>query len=142
MRRFLIVGNQTLGSEPLRAAVRERVAAGPCRFHIVVPATPPREQIVWSEGEASTVARRRLDEALAWMEAASATSTGTVGDASPSLAVADALDKESFDEIIVSTLPSGVSRWIHQDLPHRLARRTGLPVDHVVAVIHEAEASR
>jgi hypothetical protein len=76
------------------------------------------------------------------MDAEGATSTGTVGDASPALAVADALDQESFDEIIVSTLPSGVSRWIRQDLPHRLARRTGLPVCHVVAVVHEAEASR
>ena len=53
------------------------------------------------------------------------------------LAVADAVERQIFDEIIVCTLPSGVSRWIHQDLPHRLARRTGLPVDHVVAVVHE-----
>ena len=142
MRRTLIVGNQTLGSEQLRAAVRERVAGEPCRFHIVVPATPPREQFVWSEGEAATVAHRRLDEALAWMDEEGATANGTVGDASAALAVADAVEREIFDEIIVSTLPSGVSRWIHQDLPHRLARRTGLPVDHVVAVIHEAEASR
>jgi hypothetical protein len=142
MRRFLIVGNQTLGSEQLRAAVRERLAAGPCRFHVVVPATPPRDQFVWSEGEATTVARRRLDEALAWMDAEGAIGSGTVGDASPALAVADVVEQESFDEIIVSTLPSGLSRWIRQDLPHRLARRTGLPVRHVVAVVREAEASR
>jgi hypothetical protein len=142
MRHFLIVGNQTLGSEQLRAAVRERLAAGPCRFHVVVPATPPRDHFVWSEGEATTVARRRLDEALAWLDAEGAITTGTVGDASPALAVADVAEREYFDEIIVSTLPSGLSRWIGQDLPHRLARRTGLPVCHVVAVVHEAGASR
>jgi hypothetical protein len=142
MRRFLIVGNQTLASEQLRAAVRKRLAGEPCSFHVVVPATPPHEHFTWSEGEATTVARRHLDEARAWMDAEGATSTGTVGDGSPALAVADALDRESFDEIIVSTLPSGLSRWIHQDLPHRLARRTGLPVAHVVAVVSEPEVSR
>jgi hypothetical protein len=142
MRRFLIVGNQTLASDELRAAVRERLAGEPCRFHIVVPATPPRDHFSWSEGEATVVARRHLDEALAWMNEEGATVTGTVGDTSPALAVADAVDRATFDEIIVSTLPSGVSRWIHQDLPHRLARRTGLPVAHVVAGVHEAEASR
>jgi GABA permease len=36
-----------------------------------------------------------------------------------------------FDEIIVSTLPTHVSRWLHQDLPHRLERKTQLPVTHV-----------
>ena len=141
MRSFLIVGNQTLGSAQLRAAVRDRLDDGPCRFHIVVPATPPREQFVWSEGEAVTVARQRLEEALAWMEEEGASVTGAVGDASPALAVADAVQRQIFDEIIVSTLPSGLSRWIHQDLPHRLARRTGVPVCHVAAVVH-AEAGR
>jgi hypothetical protein len=142
MRRFLIVGNQTLASEELRAAVRERRLVEPSRFHIVVPATPPREHFSWSEGEATSVARRHLDEALAWMEAEGAAVTGEVGDASPALAVSDALERATFDEIIVSTLPSGLSRWLHQDLPHRLERRTGLPIAHVVARIPDREPSR
>lgn len=142
MRRFLIVGNQTLASEELRAAVRERLVGEPSEFHIVVPATPPREHFSWSEGEAITVARRHLDEALAWMEEEGATVSGTVGDTSPTLAVADALERASFDEIIVSTLPSGLSRWIHQDLPHRLERRTGLPVAQVVTRVPDPEMSR
>ena len=33
-----------------------------------------------------------------------------------------------FDEIVVSTLPAGVSRWLRLDLPRRLRRRCGLPV--------------
>src|SRR4029079_13671833 len=56
MRRFLIVGNQTLASAELRAAVRDRLTGEPSQFHIVVPATPPREHFSWSEGEATTVA--------------------------------------------------------------------------------------
>jgi ribonuclease D len=40
VRRYLVVANQTLGGEELWAAIRERVAAGDCHFHLLVPATP------------------------------------------------------------------------------------------------------
>ena len=72
MRRFLVVGNQTLGSQQLHEAMQERLAAGPCEFHVVVPATPPREHVFWSDGEAHAVAQRRLDAALAEMQSGGA----------------------------------------------------------------------
>ena len=138
MRRFLIVGNQTLGSEQLRAAVRERLDDGPCRFHIVVPATPPREHFAWSEGEAVTVARRRLDEALAWMEEEGATVTGAVGDASPALAVADAVERADLrrDHRLhvavraVAVDPSGSPSpaGAPDRTPHRSCRRRASPI--------------
>ena len=40
MRRYLVVANQTLGGEQLLACVRDRLRAGPCRFHVLVPGTP------------------------------------------------------------------------------------------------------
>jgi hypothetical protein len=40
VRRYLVVANQTLGGEELWAAIRERMGAGDCHFHLVVPATP------------------------------------------------------------------------------------------------------
>jgi hypothetical protein len=139
--RYLVVGNQTLASDALRAAVLERARAGPASFHVVVPATPTRDHLMWSEGESTAVARRRLDDALAWMAEAELAATGEVGDPSPALAAADALLYDEFDEILVSTLPAGPSRWIRQDLPRRLARRTGIPVTHVVADVHQPEGS-
>jgi hypothetical protein len=138
MRRYLVVGNQTLASREMRAAVRERLAGGPCRFHLIVPATPTHEHLVWSEGEATALARRRLEEAIAWMHAQGAITTGEVGDANPLLAVGDALVNGDYDEIVLCTLPRGASRWIHQDLPHRVARRTSTPVVHVVASVASA----
>jgi len=51
-RSYLVVANQTLGGEHLIASVRQCMAAGPCRFHLVVPATPPSQQATWTEGEA------------------------------------------------------------------------------------------
>jgi hypothetical protein len=141
MRRYLVVANQTLMSEELRAAVRERLGSPPCRFHVVVPATPPRDQLAWTEGAARSVARERLEEALAWLHSEGAITTASIGDADPVLAVLDALPRDAFDEIVVSTLPPGLSRWIRQDLPHRLARRTELPIRHVVAHVAALEES-
>jgi hypothetical protein len=40
VRRYLVVANQTLGGQELATAIRERMAAGDCHFHLVVPATP------------------------------------------------------------------------------------------------------
>jgi hypothetical protein len=56
-----------------------------------------------------------------------------VGDPSPFMAVEDALREREFEEIIISTLPPGMSRWLKKDLPHRIARNTRTPVKHVIA---------
>jgi hypothetical protein len=133
MRNFLVVGNETLGSPELEAELAHRVANGPCRIHVLVPATPLRDHASWTEGAALALARDRLEASLLRATAMGAVATGEVGDASVVLAVDDALRRGPGHEIILSTWPPGVSRWIRQDLPRRLARHTGLPVHHVVA---------
>jgi hypothetical protein len=47
-------------------------------------------------------------------------------------AIEEALYEGDFDEIILSTLPRSVSRWLHMDLPRRVAH-LGLLVTTVVA---------
>ena len=42
-------------------------------------------------------------------------------------------DPMEFDEIVVSTLPTGSSRWLGLDLPRRLEKLTSVPVRHVVS---------
>lgn len=133
MRRYLVVANQTLGGEPLLEKVRRCLAEGPCRFHVLVPATAPRDQAVFTEGQAEAIARRRLDQALARFRELGADADGEVGDASAFEAIADCLRDERFDEIILSTLPPGVSRWLKQDLIHRVERSFRVPVTHVVS---------
>jgi hypothetical protein len=82
-------------------------------------------------------ARRRLDQGLARLHEAGAEVGGEIGNHSPLTAVTDCLAHRRFDEIILSTLPSGVSRWLHQDLPKRIRRKFDLPVTHIVTNIPE-----
>jgi GABA permease len=132
-RSILIVANQTAAGEHLKALVRERMAAGASRFTLLVPATPPTEHLTWTEGEAHALAKERLAEAIAGLRETGAEIEGMVGDPRPLSAIGDALLERSHDEIVVSTLPAGASRWLKQDLPNRVERQFGLPVTHILA---------
>jgi pentose-5-phosphate-3-epimerase len=132
MRRYLVVGNQTLQSARLLRELRTCQADGPCSFHLLVPAANPHVHAFWTEGEAHAVAEERLETAIAHLAGEGVAATGSVGDGNPIAAVTDLLLREQFDAVIVSTLPPGLSRWIHQDLPRRLERRIALPVSHVI----------
>lgn len=132
MRRYLVVANQTLGGQSLVDKVRALMAEGPCQFHLVVPATHPHEHLTWTEGGATAIARHRLDEALAELRSLGADVDGEIGDERPVDAVGDALRaRPGYDAILLSTLPPGLSRWLNQDLPHRLERAFGVPVVHL-----------
>lgn len=122
MRRYLIVANQTLVSEELLAKARASIDSGPCTFYIVVPATHTKSGLTWTEGEARSLAGARLEDALARFERLGAEVGGEVGDEDPLLAISDVLLSQPFDELILSTLPPGRSRWIKHDVPHRVER--------------------
>ncbi|HKX25933.1 MAG TPA: universal stress protein [Actinomycetota bacterium] len=141
MRRYLVVANQTLGGEHLAEAIRTRLARGPSNFHVVVPATQRQDQAVWTEGEARALATKRLEAAVARFRGLGADVEGEVGDERPLEAIADAVREREFDEIILSTLPPGLSRWLRQDLPHRVERQFDLPVQHVVGDPEPAEST-
>ena len=118
---LLVVANVTAGSDELLESLRERSAQGACRFTLVMPAS-------------GAGARVRLEEALQRMREAGLDNVeGRVGDPDPVVAVMDVWDPMKFDEIIVSTLPTGSSRWLGLDLPHRLEKLTSVPVRHVVS---------
>ena len=82
---------------------------------------------------AYALARQRLDRALDHLRLLGATVDGEVGDPNPLEAVRVALGHFAADEILVSTLPRGLSQWLRRDLPARLREGCGIPVTHVVA---------
>jgi hypothetical protein len=131
MRRYLIVANRTLVGAHLTSKIRELDSRSPSSFYIVVPATPPHGHS-WSEGEARAIAARRLTSALETLAAIGVEAEGEVGDEHPTYAIQDVLAKREIDEIILSTLPPGASRWLKRDLPRRIKVEFGLPVTHVV----------
>lgn len=140
MKRYLVVANQTLGGEHLAEAVRERMAAGPSEFHVVVPATHPPDHATYTEGAAEAHSREALDKGLARLAELGAKATGEVGDADPLLAITDALREGTFDEIILSTLPAGASKWLKLDLPHRVEKAVDIPVVHLEAPAEAGES--
>ncbi|MEO5842964.1 MAG: hypothetical protein ABIQ73_26635 [Acidimicrobiales bacterium] len=83
----------------------------------------------------ATLARQRLEKILTLLRAEGAHATGEVGDADPFRAVSNAVDEHDVDEIILSTLPPGLSRWIDVDLPERLRNAFNVPVTHVIVEI-------
>ncbi len=138
MKRILVVANRTMCEQRLLDELRSRRKEGPVTFHLVVPASHPPGS--WSDWDAERQARARLDEALGTLAAAGIGATGEVGDAHPVAAVVDVLRGQSFDEIIVSTLPPKLSAWMSQNVVRRLKASTGLPVTHVIAERVTAEA--
>jgi nucleotide-binding universal stress UspA family protein len=148
MRRYLIVANQTLAADELSKAVADRLAAGPAEFWVLVPATQMTDlaspailpgmggvpvPVPASVEESENLARSRLKAALERLRSAGVTVDGEVGDPDPFQAIEHTLATRQFDEIVVSTLPARLSRWLHQDLPSRVERKFHVPVTHVGA---------
>ena len=122
----LVVANITATSPELIEALRERAGRDECKFALLIPAP--------SGGSAGReAAQSRLDEVLESLRAQGLEVDGQVGDHDPVVAFDELWDPQAYDEVIVSTLPTGSSRWLAIDLPHRFEKISGVPVVHVVA---------
>jgi hypothetical protein len=86
-----------------------------------------------AQEEARRRAQERLDQMIDMIQSLGGEAGGEVGVADPVQATKEVLEHQSFDEVIVSTLPSGLSRWLKMDLPSRVARMTDAPVTTVEA---------
>lgn len=121
----LVVANVTAGSEELLETMRARAATGPTRFTLLVPTSAATARAPGDHDSIDAIVARMRDAGLD-VESVAA-------DADPIVAVSETYDPRLHDEIIVSTLPVGDSKWLQIDLPHRVARMTSAPVTHVVA---------
>ena len=128
----LVVAHRTAATTALLDAVRDRAARGPARFTLLVPNSPSGlHRVIDPEDTDPESAREALDQALPLLsEAAGEQVDGMVGDPNPLSAIEDAVNAGDYDEIIISTLPKTVSRWLHLDLPHKV-QGLGLPVTTV-----------
>jgi hypothetical protein len=164
MHHYLVVANRTLGGPQLLDVIRNRLARGPAAFWVLAPATPNTHLIndfnalscafpvdpTVLPGVADIAAgehwvreaQERLDAELRRLHSLGATAAGVVGDRDPLKAIDTVLAERAFDEIILSTLPPGVSRWLAWDLPHRIRRRTDIPLTVVTSRDDASESER
>lgn len=143
MGQYLIVANQTLGGAELESEVRQRIEGGESTFYVVVPATATHHKRKdWGGGfqddssetdKAHDVAESRLAQMLDNLRSLGAKAEGEVGDSDPKTAVKDVLRDHAYDEVIVSTLPTGMSGWLKADVPSQIAAVTGSLVTTVRA---------
>ena len=132
--RVLVVAHKTAATPSLIEAVRERAARGPAAFTLLVP-NPAHglHAVVDPEDQEQNEAEQVLELAVPLLEdAAGAPVEGIVGDPSPMNAIQDAINLHGFDEVIISTLPARVSKWLKLDLPSKVGG-LGLPVTTVTA---------
>jgi hypothetical protein len=128
MPSYLVVANRTLASPVLVDAIEERLGTGDARFHVVVPATPTGSGLTWDEDASRAAAQGRLDALLHHLISLGVEATGEIGAPDPVEAAADALRDREVSEVILSTLPSGSSRWLGADVPARLRDVVRVPV--------------
>jgi hypothetical protein len=129
----LVVAHRTAATPRLLEEVRARAARSPCVFTLLVP------RPYWDPDTDEAAAT--LELALPLLEEAAGDHVeGIIGDNEPLAAIQQAIDEVGVDEIIISTLPARVSRWLHRDLPHRV-EALGLPLTVITAQQLERDVS-
>jgi len=117
VRRILIVANRTAATPTLLDEVRHLASERESSFSLLIPDAPKSDHTDWT-----------MELALPLLErAAGGPVEGLTGEQDPVEAVRLALEDQPYDEVLISTLPTRVSKWLRRDLPRRI-EGLGLPV--------------
>jgi len=129
---ILVVANKVAATPALVAAVRERAAAGPAEFFMLVP-NPGHLAFDRASADVHEGAEM-LAEALPPLEQAAGRQIGGRVASSPNAYddIVAELASGEYSEIILETPPSHVSHWLHVDLTQRIAH-LGYPLITVAA---------
>jgi hypothetical protein len=132
--KVLVVANRTAESPELLDALRSRAVRGPCQFTLLVPSTA--HGLAWAADPGAAGNEEAEQHRAAFLEELRGggldVADAKVGDGDPLAAICDETNFHEYDELIVSTLPLKISKWLHVDLPRKAEAATGLPVTHVV----------
>ncbi|MFL5868985.1 MAG: hypothetical protein ACJ766_17925 [Thermoleophilaceae bacterium] len=142
--QVLVVANQTAESEELLAALKARSDHGSVEFTVLIPATP--HGVAWAADMHSEAGQEEAElHKDAMIERMRSTGIDVkqakVGDPDALAAIQDEVNFNDYDELIVSTLPLKMSKWLRVDLPRKAEAATGLPVLHIAAQASKVHAS-
>jgi len=131
--RLLVIANETAPDDGLRDVVAARTAGCDAEVLVIAPALTGRLAFWTSDdGRARHDARQRVNRCLTALRAAGLAAEGAVGDASPLLAIGDALRTFDADEVLIATHPPGSSNWLEREVVSRARARFALPIHHLV----------
>jgi hypothetical protein len=134
--RVLVLANRTADSTALHQQILARHSQGQIAVTMLAPA-------IWEVQDphgGTESAWRRLRAAQKILQAGGIEVSCVIGDPDPMTAFEREWQRGHYDEIIVSTLPRFLSRWLHIDLPHRIGLAAGVPITHVIASPEPADA--
>ena len=127
----LVVANQTLAGEELRAELLRRTPRPELR--VVAPILISRMHYAMSDIDTELgLARQRLAESLGWASEAGFRATGEVCPDGPLVAIEDQLRKFAPGEIVISTHPAERSNWLEAGVVDQAREQLDIPVTHVV----------
>jgi rubrerythrin len=133
--RILVVANESCGGSGLCDEVRYRAGRLASEVLVVAPAlTRSRLHYLASDlDEERAEAEERMETLLSELDRSGIEASGRVGDASPMVAIEDALREFPADEIVIATHPADRSTWLERGVVHEARRRFGhLLITHVV----------
>lgn len=142
-RRILVVANQTAAGRELLEEIRNRCRGVDCEVLLVSPALVGSRSQRWASDidEGLDLARERMARSVTALRGVGVEVRAEVGDPDPNMAIEDALRVFPADEIIISTLPPGESRWLEHDVVERTRREVDLPMTHVVVDLEAERAA-
>jgi GABA permease len=138
-RRVLVLANETVVAEELLNELRTIDRNGKAQYFVCVPANPvdtgqaEYKGAVYLWDATRAAAQERLDYTLSALRADGLEAQGELGDYRPLRALADAVEKFSPDQIVISTLPPEASVWLRDNVVDRARTQYSMPVTHVVS---------
>ncbi|MEX2552209.1 MAG: hypothetical protein WD627_04315 [Actinomycetota bacterium] len=114
--RILIVVNGTDAGADLEQTVAARIAEGGTEFKLLVPAGPDPGSWTFTRGEAGAAAEERLRKLISQMGGHRAEVRGEVTHMPAMDALKDAVSRDRYDELILSTPSAGVFTLVRFDL--------------------------
>jgi hypothetical protein len=142
-RRILVVANQTAAGRELLEEIRNRCQGIDCEVLLISPALVGSRSQRWASDidKGLGLARERMDRSVTALRGVGVDVRAEVGDPDPNMAIEDALRMFPADEIVISTLPPGESRWLEHDVVERTRREVDLPMTHVIVDLEADRAS-